>query len=303
MSSANNSIVLGYIFSFVIVFFAFGHRRTSSTIVEMIMLFIVSLIAYVAISAVFVWLKGIVSKAISGSLYCKHGVKGAVADNSLCAYCYDEIRASIPVNYASNGVQRKVVPQKFDNGYQRWSAEIRTESYLRQMDPIEFEKLACTLFERMGFIAEMTPRTGDNGVDAFLFKGEKKAILQCKRVKNGVGEPVLRDLFGTMHATGATWAYLVTTGNVSNQARAWVVEKPIELIEMPRLIQLLEKYFPSDSIVPPNFVPITGKTEACPSCGRELRFVRGRKGRFIGCSGYPKCRYTRDVILHAPWKV
>lgn len=35
--------------------------------------------------------------------------------------------------------------------------------------------------------------------------------------------------------------------------------------------------------------------EACPECGGELLRRRGRFGPFIACSGYPVCRYTRDV--------
>jgi DNA topoisomerase-1 len=34
----------------------------------------------------------------------------------------------------------------------------------------------------------------------------------------------------------------------------------------------------------------------CPDCGKELVVRRGRKGEFLGCSGYPKCRFTRDLV-------
>jgi DNA topoisomerase-1 len=34
---------------------------------------------------------------------------------------------------------------------------------------------------------------------------------------------------------------------------------------------------------------------SCPDCGKELVVRRGRKGEFLGCSGYPKCRFTRDL--------
>ncbi len=30
----------------------------------------------------------------------------------------------------------------------------------------------------------------------------------------------------------------------------------------------------------------------CPHCGKELVVRHGRRGRFLGCSGYPKCRFT-----------
>ncbi len=35
--------------------------------------------------------------------------------------------------------------------------------------------------------------------------------------------------------------------------------------------------------------------EACPECGKPLTKRLGRRGSFIGCTGYPECSYTRDV--------
>jgi DNA topoisomerase-1 len=35
--------------------------------------------------------------------------------------------------------------------------------------------------------------------------------------------------------------------------------------------------------------------EACPKCGKPLTIRLGRRGRFIGCSGYPECDYTRNL--------
>ncbi len=35
--------------------------------------------------------------------------------------------------------------------------------------------------------------------------------------------------------------------------------------------------------------------EACPKCGKGLSIRLGKRGRFIGCSGYPECDYTRNL--------
>ncbi len=37
--------------------------------------------------------------------------------------------------------------------------------------------------------------------------------------------------------------------------------------------------------------------EPCPECGGDLQIKLGRFGRFIGCSNYPTCRYTRPLSL------
>ena len=35
--------------------------------------------------------------------------------------------------------------------------------------------------------------------------------------------------------------------------------------------------------------------EACPKCGKPLNLRLGKRGRFVGCSGYPECDYTRNA--------
>ena len=35
--------------------------------------------------------------------------------------------------------------------------------------------------------------------------------------------------------------------------------------------------------------------EACPKCGKPLSKRLGRRGSFIGCTGYPECDYTRNL--------
>ncbi len=35
--------------------------------------------------------------------------------------------------------------------------------------------------------------------------------------------------------------------------------------------------------------------ETCPECGKPLVVRSGRRGDFLACSGYPKCKFTKDV--------
>ena len=36
--------------------------------------------------------------------------------------------------------------------------------------------------------------------------------------------------------------------------------------------------------------------EECPECGKPLVIRSGRRGKFVACTGYPKCRYTTDYV-------
>ena len=37
--------------------------------------------------------------------------------------------------------------------------------------------------------------------------------------------------------------------------------------------------------------------DICPSCGGKLIKREGKYGEFFGCSNYPKCRFTKNMLL------
>jgi len=41
--------------------------------------------------------------------------------------------------------------------------------------------------------------------------------------------------------------------------------------------------------------PAEPTEEKCPECGEPLVVRTGRRGKFLGCSAFPKCRYTRNI--------
>ncbi len=41
--------------------------------------------------------------------------------------------------------------------------------------------------------------------------------------------------------------------------------------------------------------PVVELDEECPLCGKQLLVRSGRSGNFVGCSGFPECRYTRAI--------
>ncbi len=42
--------------------------------------------------------------------------------------------------------------------------------------------------------------------------------------------------------------------------------------------------------------------EKCPDCGGELKMKQSRFGKFVGCSNYPKCKYTKSIEVKAEAK-
>ncbi len=115
-----------------------------------------------------------------------------------------------------------------------------------QAKGIAFEELCLSLVKAMGFSATTTSVTTDGGIDIVatstqpLFSG--KYIIQCKDWSNTVGQPVVRDLYGVVHAESANKGILITTSKFTKAAQRFAEGKPLELIDGEQLTDLLKQY-------------------------------------------------------------
>lgn len=120
-------------------------------------------------------------------------------------------------------------------------ANLITIDRLMEFTPIEFEKwVKQNVFEKDGWDVEETRTTGDGGIDLVLRRNGEHSIAQCKRFRNTVGEPALRDFYGTMMSEGVSRGYFVTTGLFSLSAQRFADDKPIVMIDRRLLAQKLE---------------------------------------------------------------
>lgn len=74
--------------------------------------------------------------------------------------------------------------------------------------------------------------------------------------------------------------------------RPWVPVVGQFYEDFSRNLQVAEKAMPNVS-VQQEPEPVG---RACPECGNELLYRSGRYGRFIGCSNFPACRYTEQIV-------
>ncbi|MCL4265673.1 MAG: DUF2034 domain-containing protein [Anaerolineae bacterium] len=103
---------------------------------------------------------------------------------------------------------------------------------LYALQPYEFEQYVAELFRQKGYRVKLHGRRGDNGVDLRLTQANgKEAIVQCKRYRKSVGPDIVRELYGTLIHERAAHAFLVTTADISDAARAWAQGKPMTLID------------------------------------------------------------------------
>jgi len=116
----------------------------------------------------------------------------------------------------------------------------RSIEELQELSPDEFEELVAVFFRSFNYRARRVGKTGDHGVDLVVYtKNQGKWIVQCKRYRSSVGEPVVRDFYGTMYHEAASRGFIMTTSAFTPQAIEWARGKPITLYDGPGLVKLL----------------------------------------------------------------
>jgi len=106
----------------------------------------------------------------------------------------------------------------------------------------DFEVWVQQLLLSMGIPAKVVGGRGDHGIDVTAEYNGKKICIQCKKyyMKRDtlmVGEPVLRDLYGAMHAGGFDKSVVITTGNFTREAILWAEGKPKLVLINAKLLE------------------------------------------------------------------
>lgn len=167
----------------------------------------------------------------------------------------------------------------------------------------DFEILVGEAFRLKGFqVIESGGGGPDGGVDLVLRKNGEKHLVQCKQWKAyKVGVSVVRELYGLMAAQGAAGGYVVTSGRFTDEARAFVQGRNIQLIEGPALYRLIQEaqalHKPRQNATEEQLAPTSASqgTPACPLCARPMVRRTAKRGAnagnpFWGCSDFPACR-------------
>jgi restriction system protein len=142
--------------------------------------------------------------------------------------------------------------------------DARKREYLLSLSPEAFEEHIGKLFSALGYNVKLTQKSHDEGVDLYLEKNGRRAIVQCKHYTHGnVSRPGLQQIFGVLRHKRASEAFVVTTGGFSRQAREFAEGKPMHLIDLLMLVQMAESAFTEEFI---RSGP-SGKTRRAPHLG------------------------------------
>ena len=178
---------------------------------------------------------------------------------------------------------------------------------IRAMSWRAFETLVAEMYRRQGYSVKETGGGGpDGGVDMILHKGGKY-LVQCKHWKAyRVGVKEVRELLGLVTAELAEGGILITSGDLTAEARTFSRGNPLTLVDGGQLVRLTREVQVAGSAAEKpgadaaRGARVAGTTPSCPACERPmvLRTARGGAnagGQFWGCSGFPDCRATLSL--------
>jgi restriction endonuclease Mrr len=112
---------------------------------------------------------------------------------------------------------------------------------LMRVSPFDFEKICLVPFEKQGYKVELTPQSGDYGIDGIARKGRKKVFLQCKQYTNDnkVSVKRVQRFAGAMAMHRVRRGYYITTSTFTQQARKAADKLNIKLVDKDNIIEFL----------------------------------------------------------------
>ena len=119
-------------------------------------------------------------------------------------------------------------------------AELRKRSYWTFLDGYGFERATAEVLNKHQFNAVVTPGSGDGGVDIQVTRNGLRGVVQCKAHMASVGPAVVRDLYGVIHHTRASFGIIVSLGGFTTGAVEFARDKPILFVDLDDLIAMQE---------------------------------------------------------------
>lgn len=170
----------------------------------------------------------------------------------------------------------------------KWFLGKKKIQELQTLTPTQFENYIEELFRSLGYKTRTVGGRGDGGVDVEAEKDGVVHYIQCKKfITSKVPVGAVRDFYGAIaDRVDGGKGYFITTNVFTLDAEKFAEDKPIELVDKFKLMDYMKM---ANAEVP------EAKPSVCPKCGGQLIERKGKYGRFMGCSNYPKCDYTSKL--------
>ena len=110
------------------------------------------------------------------------------------------------------------------------------------MTGIEFEHFIGRLLENMGYSAEVTKASGDQGADLIIKKNNLKTVVQAKCYSGSVSNKAIQEVVASIKYYKADGGMVVTNSTFTKGAKELADSNDVRLIDRNRLVELLDRY-------------------------------------------------------------
>nr|WP_242053679.1 restriction endonuclease [Nostoc parmelioides] len=113
--------------------------------------------------------------------------------------------------------------------------------YLRKIDPLVFEELLLSSFQRQGYKIKRNQRyTGDGGIDGHVWLHGQMYLVQAKRYKDSIKAEHLKEFAQVIAKHQARGGFFIHTGTTLAKAKSVLQQHPeIKLLSGQRLVDFL----------------------------------------------------------------
>ena len=109
------------------------------------------------------------------------------------------------------------------------------------LDPIQFEHYCADILRNSGWDAHVTQASGDQGVDVIANRGNVKAVLQCKKYSQPVGNAAVQEIIAGKQFEQADIAAVVSNNSYTQSAKQLANAAGVHLLHYDELEQFAEK--------------------------------------------------------------
>ena len=110
------------------------------------------------------------------------------------------------------------------------------------LSPYDFEEYIASIYEKLGYSVDVTPKSGDYGLDVIASKKNEKLGIQVKKYSGSVGVKAVQEVIAGMVYYNCNKGVVVTNSkNFTKEARNLAAVKEIQLVGFDELVDILLK--------------------------------------------------------------
>lgn len=126
-----------------------------------------------------------------------------------------------------------------DNNIDKSQTDVR--AVVDKMSGVDFEKFCARVLEGNHYYGiELTPTSGDHGVDIIAWRVKRKFAIQCKRYNKNIGNKAVQEVFTGKKLYGAGEAAVITNSYFTEQAKTEAADLGVMLWDRKKLYEMMQ---------------------------------------------------------------